>query len=58
MAQTQSSPAGLTGAISGPICQKCKAPMAMAPMIPGLGMFAHRIFECSRCKHLQLVPET
>ncbi len=30
--------------------------MDLAPMIPGLGEFADRIFECSKCGNVQVLP--
>ncbi len=39
-----------------PRCDKCQAFMDIAPMIPGLGEFADRIFECSKCANVQVLP--
>jgi ribosomal protein S27AE len=38
-------------------CPQCQAPMDMAPHVPGLGHLAGRIFECSKCGHVQIAPE-
>jgi transposase len=38
-------------------CPKCQAAMELAPPVPGLGHFAHRIFECRKCGHIQIAPE-
>jgi prepilin signal peptidase PulO-like enzyme (type II secretory pathway) len=39
-------------------CPKCQAAMHMTPYVPVLGMFAERIFECSQCAHVLLMPQT
>lgn len=43
-------------AAARPRCEKCQALMDLAPMIPGLGEFADRIFECSKCGNVQVLP--
>jgi phage FluMu protein Com len=37
-------------------CPKCQKLMARAPMVPGLGHLADRIFECVKCEHIQITP--
>jgi hypothetical protein len=31
--------------------------MRLANVMPGLGEFSHRIFECGACGHLSVTPE-
>jgi hypothetical protein len=38
-------------------CPQCRAPMDLAPHVPGLGHLAGRIFECAKCGHIQIAPE-
>jgi hypothetical protein len=40
-----------------PRCPKCGAVMDHASVMPGLGKLAERIFECSRCGHVQMVSK-
>jgi hypothetical protein len=40
-----------------PACPKCQASMDPAPYVPGLGMFAERIFECRECGHVHVIPD-
>jgi hypothetical protein len=35
-----------------------RAPMDRSNVIPGLGGLAHRIFECSGCAHVVMMPRT
>jgi transposase len=37
-----------------PACSKCQSRMWPAKVIPGLSELAQRIFECSKCGHLQI----
>jgi hypothetical protein len=37
-------------------CPKCQAAMGLVPAVPGLGHLAHRIFECGKCRHIQVAP--
>jgi hypothetical protein len=41
-----------------PRCSRCGAAMEQASVIPGLGALAPRIFQCGKCGHVELLPET
>ena len=40
--------------IERPTCSTCNAPLMLARIAPGPG-FEHRIFECSKCDHVDAV---
>jgi hypothetical protein len=42
----------------GPRCSRCGAAMEPANVIPGLGAIAKRIFQCVKCRHIELISET
>jgi transposase len=37
-------------------CPKCRSTMVPASVMPGLSEFSHRIFQCSKCEHVQIMP--
>jgi hypothetical protein len=37
-------------------CDKCNGRMEAASLMPGLGMFASRVFMCSQCAYLRVLP--
>jgi transposase len=43
---------GSSEEIARPICPKCQTSMDLAPIVPGLGHLADRIFKCSKCGHI------
>jgi hypothetical protein len=40
-----------------PLCLRCKAVMDLAPMIPGLGSLADRIFRCNTCDDFHVTSQ-
>jgi hypothetical protein len=57
MAFPQSSLAHPPGAtMTRQHCPKCRSNLILARVIPGLRDFADRIFECSKCDHIQMMP--
>jgi len=37
-------------------CDKCNGRMEAASLMPGLGMFARRVFMCSQCPYMRVLP--
>jgi hypothetical protein len=40
-----------------PRCSQCGSAMRPANVMPGLGDFSHRVFQCVKCGHAELLPE-
>jgi hypothetical protein len=41
--------------ITRPCCSKCRSNMIPARVIPGMGALSRRIFECSKCRHIEVM---
>lgn len=57
MSEIQPTRRDRSSMIRAPSCPQCQIPMELVPVVPGLGHLAHRIFECARCRYVQIAPE-